>query len=146
MLDASAITTCSSHPIPFDLRAAAPSHCTNCGSTLDLLRAQQYWMRAVQPRARPQCTCPRVGLVDDGDYLIQNKADSKLVELPSAAISRADPDDVEGLEPSVANALATEKVEAVGIEYLFMLMSLQPDLQWTIVQTGELHTQVRELH
>lgn len=79
--------------------------------------------------------------------LIQNKADGKLVELPSAASSmtmgsaRGD-----GGGPSAADALSAEKIEAIGIEYSYLLTS-QLDSQRTFyeAQTTEMKEQVNQL-
>ena len=53
--------------------------------------------------------------------LIQNKADGKLVELPSAASSMGVVPREGGLGPSQADALSAEKIEAIGIEYSYLL-------------------------
>ncbi|KAL0953520.1 hypothetical protein HGRIS_004743 [Hohenbuehelia grisea] len=57
--------------------------------------------------------------------LIQNKADGKLVELPSAAASvdAATGTRDGGLGPSAADALSAQKIEAIGIEYSYLLTS-----------------------
>ncbi len=58
--------------------------------------------------------------------LIQNKADGKLVELPSASTmttSTPTPDDGRNLGPSPSDALTAEKIEAIGIEYSYLLTS-----------------------
>lgn len=57
--------------------------------------------------------------------LIQNKADGKLVELPSAASSMAMSGSSRdgGGGPSAADALSAEKIEAIGIEYSYLLTS-----------------------
>ncbi|THH01056.1 hypothetical protein EW026_g1586 [Hermanssonia centrifuga] len=79
-----------------------------------------------------------------------NKADGKLVELPSAASSMtmggAASQRGEGGGPSAADALSAEKIEAIGIEYSYLLTS-QLDSQRTYyeTQTAELTTQVGEL-
>ena len=57
----------------------------------------------------------------------QNKADGKLVELPSAASSMGATPREGGLGPSQAGARA-EKIEVIGIEYSYLLTS-QLDLQ-----------------
>lgn len=80
--------------------------------------------------------------------LIQNKADGKLVELPSAASSVMSPGASrgEGGGPSAADALSAEKIEAIGIEYSYLLTS-QLDSQRTYyeAQTAEMRAQVDEL-
>lgn len=53
--------------------------------------------------------------------LIQNRADGKLVELPSASGTRRVASGSGG--PSDADALAAEKFEAIGIEYSYLLTS-----------------------
>lgn len=79
--------------------------------------------------------------------LIQNKADGKLVELPSAAIgingSRAGG---ESAGPSAADALSAEKIEAIGIEYSYLLTS-QLDSQRVFYEekTTELQVQIETL-
>lgn len=56
--------------------------------------------------------------------LIQNRADGKLVELPSASITAGSTaDSSRGLGPGPADAMAAEKVEAIGIEYSHLLTS-----------------------
>ncbi|KAL4246242.1 hypothetical protein ABKN59_009219 [Abortiporus biennis] len=83
--------------------------------------------------------------------LIQNKADGKLVELPSAAMGGGG-DSREGGGgggggggPSAADALSAEKIEAIGIEYSYLLTS-QLDSQRTYYedQIRDLRTQVEE--
>jgi len=78
--------------------------------------------------------------------LIQNKADGKLVELPSAAASVSATPREGGLGPSQADALSAEKIEAIGIEYSYLLTS-QLDSQRSFYeeQTAELKTQVDQL-
>ncbi|KAG2122106.1 hypothetical protein DEU56DRAFT_873656 [Suillus clintonianus] len=79
--------------------------------------------------------------------LIQNKADGKLVELPSAASSMGVNSRDDGtLGPSHADSLSAEKIEAIGIEYSYLLTS-QLDSQRLFYeeQTTELKTQVEEL-
>jgi BRCA1-associated protein len=80
--------------------------------------------------------------------LIQNKADGKLVELPSASSSMGmgtSPREG-GLGPGPADALSAEKIEAIGIEYSYLLTS-QLDSQRAHYeeQTHELHAQVEDL-
>ena len=78
--------------------------------------------------------------------LIQNKADGKLVELPSAASSMTMGGRGDGGGPSAADALSAEKIEAIGIEYSYLLTS-QLDSQRTYYesQTQELMTQMASL-
>ncbi len=75
--------------------------------------------------------------------LIQNKADGKLVELPYAAATVGTRSEGDGGGPTVADALSAEKIEAIGIEYSYLLTS-QLDSQRTFYeeQTTELHKQV----
>ncbi|KAF9462930.1 hypothetical protein BDZ94DRAFT_1282774 [Collybia nuda] len=78
--------------------------------------------------------------------LIQNKADGKLVELPSAASSMGISQRDGGLGPSPADTLSAEKIEAIGIEYSYLLTS-QLDSQRSFYEekTIELKGQVDEL-
>ncbi|EIW58742.1 zf-UBP-domain-containing protein [Trametes versicolor FP-101664 SS1] len=80
--------------------------------------------------------------------LIQNKADGKLVELPSAAAGVGARSDggVGGGGPTAADALTAEKIEAIGIEYSYLLTS-QLDSQRTFYeeQTAELRGQVESM-
>jgi BRCA1-associated protein len=56
--------------------------------------------------------------------LIQNRADGKLVELPSASITAGSGvDSFRALGPGPADTMAAEKVEAIGIEYSYLLTS-----------------------
>lgn len=56
--------------------------------------------------------------------LIQNRTDGKLVELPSASITAGSgTDSSRGLGPGPADNMAAEKVEAIGIEYSYLLTS-----------------------
>jgi BRCA1-associated protein len=79
--------------------------------------------------------------------LIQNKADGKLVELPSAASSMGVNSRDDGtLGPSHADSLSAEKIEAIGIEYSYLLTSqLDSQREFYEEQTAELKTQVDEL-
>jgi BRCA1-associated protein len=76
--------------------------------------------------------------------LIQNKADGKLVELPSASMRSIDDSGVGG--PSTSDALTAEKIEAIGIEYSYLLTS-QLDSQRAFYeeQTVALQTEVASL-
>jgi BRCA1-associated protein len=56
--------------------------------------------------------------------LIQNRTDGKLVELPSASITTGSgADNSRALGPGPADAMAAEKIEAIGIEYSYLLTS-----------------------
>ena len=79
--------------------------------------------------------------------LIQNKADGKLVELPSAASSTTAAGTREGsLGPSQADALTAEKIEAIGIEYSYLLTSqLDSQRSYYEDQMADLKKQVDEL-
>ena len=80
--------------------------------------------------------------------LIQNKADGKLVELPSAATSSAAGGGREGsgMGPGPSDALTAEKIEAIGIEYSYLLTS-QLDSQRSFYEdrVNELEATVDEL-
>ena len=78
--------------------------------------------------------------------LIQNKADGKLVELPSAASSMGATPREGGLGPSQADALSAEKIEAIGIEYSYLLTS-QLDSQRSFYeeQTTDMRSQINSL-
>lgn len=83
--------------------------------------------------------------------LIQNKADGKLVELPSAssmalAGARDGTAGGGGGGPSAADALSAEKIEAIGIEYSYLLTSqLDSQRAFYEAQTAAVHAQVGEL-
>jgi len=77
--------------------------------------------------------------------LIQNKADGKLVELPSASMRSTIEDSGVG-GPSTSDSLTAEKIEAIGIEYSYLLTS-QLDSQRAFYeeQSGALQVQVADL-
>lgn len=78
--------------------------------------------------------------------LIQNKADGKLVELPSASMGVRESDGGEGLGPGLADRLGAEKIEAIGIEYSYLLTSqLDSQREYYEEQNAELKAQVGEL-
>jgi BRCA1-associated protein len=81
--------------------------------------------------------------------LIQNKADGKLVELPSAATSSTAGGGREGsgMGPGPSDALTAEKIEAIGIEYSYLLTS-QLDSQRSFYEdrVNELEATVTELN
>ena len=77
--------------------------------------------------------------------LIQNRADGKLVELPSASISSTTMGGERGLGPGPADAMAAEKVEAIGIEYSYLLTSqLDSQRAYYEEQTAELRAKLTE--
>jgi len=78
--------------------------------------------------------------------LIQNKADGKLVELPSASMGVRENDGGGGLGPGPADTLSAEKIEAIGIEYSYLLTSqLDSQREYYEEQGVELKRQVEEL-
>lgn len=78
--------------------------------------------------------------------LIQNKADGKLVELPSASMGVRENDGGGGLGPGLADTLSAEKIEAIGIEYSYLLTSqLDSQREYYEEQSAELKRQVEEL-
>lgn len=78
--------------------------------------------------------------------LIQNKADGKLVELPSASMGVREGDGSGSLGPGLADTLSAEKIEAIGIEYSYLLTSqLDSQREYYEEQGAELKSQVEEL-
>jgi BRCA1-associated protein len=78
--------------------------------------------------------------------LIQNKADGKLVELPSASMGVREGDSSGGLGPGLADTLSAEKIEAIGIEYSYLLTSqLDSQREYYEEQRAESMGQVEEL-
>ncbi|KAH9479491.1 RING finger protein ETP1-like protein [Psilocybe cubensis] len=166
-------TLLSSHPtsststrtIPFaDPLAQNQSSCTSCASRSNLwiclicgnvgcgrygqAHAQAHYQATTHLYALELETQRVWDYAGDGyvHRLIQNKADGKLVELPSAASSVAATPREGGLGPSQADALSAEKIEAIGIEYSYLLTS-QLDSQRSFYeeQSQELKSQVDEL-
>jgi BRCA1-associated protein len=75
--------------------------------------------------------------------LIQNKADGKLVELPSASMGSSSGD---GMGPSSKDALSAEKIEAIGIEYSYLLTSqLDSQREWYEQQTAGLRQEIDKM-
>lgn len=166
----SANTSRSSVPIPFT-SSSQSSHCVDCPS--DTASNSNLWIclicgnigcgryRRAHAQAHYEQTTHLYALeletqrvwdyAGDGyvHRLIQNKADGKLVELPSAA-SAMNMGGVtgsrDGRGPSEADALSAEKIEAIGIEYSYLLTS-QLDSQRTYYETevNDLRSQVNEL-
>ncbi|KAJ7626433.1 hypothetical protein DFH06DRAFT_1219913 [Mycena polygramma] len=166
-------TLMSSHPsvssstrsIPF-ANPSAPtlSACSSCESTTNLwiclicgnigcgrygrAHAQAHYQSTTHLYALELETQRVWDYAGDGyvHRLIQNKADGKLVELPSASSSMGATPRDGGLGPGPADALSAEKIEAIGIEYSYLLTSqLDSQRAYYEEQTNELKTQVGEL-
>ncbi|KAK2463669.1 hypothetical protein APHAL10511_004420 [Amanita phalloides] len=138
------VSSRSSVPIPF-ANPATPSlsSCSACSSTTNLwiclicgnigcgrygrAHAHSHYQATTHLYALELETQRVWDYAGDGyvHRLIQNKSDGKLVELPSAASSTtAGIVNREGnLGPSQADALTAEKIEAIGIEYSYLLTS-----------------------
>ncbi|KAG5647905.1 hypothetical protein DXG03_007829 [Asterophora parasitica] len=158
-------STRSSIPIPF-ANPSTPtlSSCSTCSSTTNLwiclicgnigcgrygrAHAHQHYENTTHLYALELETQRVWDYAGDGyvHRLIQNKADGKLVELPSAASSTGISPREGGLGPSQADALSAEKIEAIGIEYSYLLTSqLDSQRSYYEEQTLELRSQVGEL-
>ncbi|KAJ6624952.1 hypothetical protein B0H10DRAFT_1783886 [Mycena sp. CBHHK59/15] len=166
-------TLMSSHPssssstrsIPFaNPSAPTMSSCSSCASTTNLwiclicgnigcgrygrAHAQAHYQSTAHLYALELETQRVWDYAGDGyvHRLIQNKADGKLVELPSASSSMGTSPRDGGLGPGPADALSAEKIEAIGIEYSYLLTSqLDSQREYYEEQTAELKTQVGEL-
>ncbi|KAF8141682.1 hypothetical protein EV363DRAFT_1413029 [Boletus edulis] len=159
-------TTSRSRTIPF-ANAATPSisTCADCPSTTNLwiclicgnigcgrygrAHAHAHYQNTTHLYALELETQRVWDYAGDGyvHRLIQNKSDGKLVELPSASSSMGtNARDDGALGPSHADALSAEKIEAIGIEYSYLLTS-QLDSQRSFYeeQITRLKTQVDEL-
>ncbi|KAF9005979.1 BRCA1-associated protein [Cyathus striatus] len=158
-------SSASPRPVPFAHPAASPSsRCSACSSTTNLwiclicgnIGCGRY--RQAHAQAHYQATTHLYALeletqrvwdyAGDGyvHRLIQNKADGKLVELPSAASSMGTSPRESGLGPTQEDALNAEKIEAIGIEYSYLLTSqLDSQRSYYEDQTKELKLQVNEL-
>lgn len=159
-------TTSRSRTIPF-ANAATPSisTCADCPSTTNLwiclicgnigcgrygrAHAHAHYQSTTHLYALELETQRVWDYAGDGyvHRLIQNKADGKLVELPSASSSMGmNARDDGALGPSHADALSAEKIEAIGIEYSYLLTS-QLDSQRSFYeeQITHLKTQMDEL-
>ncbi|KAF8498653.1 hypothetical protein F5888DRAFT_193739 [Russula emetica] len=152
-----------SAPIPFaDPSAPALSSCADCNSTTSLwiclicgnigcgrygrAHAHAHYERTTHLYALELETQRVWDYAGDGyvHRLIQNKADGKLVELPSASMRSIDDSGVGG--PSASDSLTAEKIEAIGIEYSYLLTS-QLDSQRSFYeeQTVALQAEVASL-
>jgi BRCA1-associated protein len=128
-----------SAPIPFADPSPALSSCADCNSTTSLwiclicgnigcgrygrAHAHAHYERTTHLYALELETQRVWDYAGDGyvHRLIQNKADGKLVELPSASMRAIDDSGVGG--PSTSDSLTAEKIEAIGIEYSYLLTS-----------------------
>ncbi|KAI9511598.1 hypothetical protein F5148DRAFT_1274209 [Russula earlei] len=138
----SSANTARSAPIPFaDPSAPALSSCADCNSTTSLwiclicgnigcgrygrAHAHAHYERTTHLYALELETQRVWDYAGDGyvHRLIQNRADGKLVELPSASMMRAVDDDSGAGGPSTSDSLTAEKIEAIGIEYSYLLTS-----------------------
>lgn len=131
----------SSIPIPF-ARSLPDARCVECDSSTNLwiclicghigcgrygrAHAHGHYVQTTHLYALELETQRVWDYAGDGyvHRLIQNKADGKLVELPSAA-STVGPQGSRGDHrgPSLEDALGAEKIEAIGIEYSYLLTS-----------------------
>ncbi|KAI0041050.1 zf-UBP-domain-containing protein [Auriscalpium vulgare] len=162
----SSSNTTRSVPIPFaDPSAPTLSSCADCHSATNLwiclicgnigcgrygrAHAHAHYERTTHLYALELETQRVWDYAGDGyvHRLIQNKADGKLVELPSASMSGATREgDGVGGGPSAADSLGAEKIEAIGIEYSYLLTSqLDSQRAYYEAQTDELRGQVDEL-
>ena len=126
--------------IPFaDPVAPALSSCADCNSTTSLwiclicgnigcgrygrAHAHAHYERTTHLYALELETQRVWDYAGDGyvHRLIQNVADGKLVELPSASMRMGDDTGAGG--PSTSDSLTAEKIEAIGIEYSYLLTS-----------------------
>ena len=129
-------------PIPFAADPSIQSACSSCSSTTNLwiclicgnigcgrygrAHAQAHYQSTTHLYALELETQRVWDYAGDGyvHRLIQNKADGKLVELPSASSSMGANNTRDGgLGPSAADSLSAEKIEAIGIEYSYLLTS-----------------------
>jgi BRCA1-associated protein len=141
-------TSRSSVPVPFTNPSSTPSlsTCVDCSSTTNLwiclicgnigcgrygrAHAQAHYEKTTHLYALELETQRVWDYAGDGyvHRLIQNKADGKLVELPSAATSTSGNGPgvggrESGMGPGPSDALTAEKIEAIGIEYSYLLTS-----------------------
>ncbi|VDC00970.1 unnamed protein product [Peniophora sp. CBMAI 1063] len=152
-------------PIPFaDPTSPALSRCVDCGSTGNLwiclicgnIGCGRYGRAHAHAHylATSHLYALELETQRTWDYaadtyvhrLIQNKADGKLVELPSASMASTISGTTQGGGPSTADGLTAEKIEAIGIEYSYLL-SNQLDTQRAFYedQMRALRTQLDEV-
>jgi BRCA1-associated protein len=160
----SSANTARTVPIPFaDPSAPTLSTCADCNSATSLwiclicgnigcgrygrAHAHAHYERTTHLYALELETQRVWDYAGDGyvHRLIQNKADGKLVELPSASMRTIDDSGSAG-GPSTSDSLTAEKIEAIGIEYSYLLTS-QLDSQRAFYeeQTAALHAELAGL-
>ncbi|KAG9223726.1 hypothetical protein CCMSSC00406_0004933 [Pleurotus cornucopiae] len=158
-------STRTSRSIPFN-NPSTPvlSTCSSCSSTTNLwiclicgnigcgrygqAHAQAHYQETTHLYALELETQRVWDYAGDGyvHRLIQNKADGKLVELPSASASMGASPREGGLGPSAADALSAEKIEAIGIEYSYLLTSqLDSQREYYEERISEVTSQVSQL-
>ncbi|KAJ8515713.1 hypothetical protein ONZ45_g6886 [Pleurotus djamor] len=155
----------SSRPIPFANHSTPTlSACSSCSSTTNLwiclicgnigcgrygrAHAQAHYQETTHLYALELETQRVWDYAGDGyvHRLIQNKADGKLVELPSASASMGTSPREGGLGPSAADALSAEKIEAIGIEYSYLLTSqLDSQREYYEEQMAEFKNQLNQM-
>lgn len=155
----------SNHPIPFAAPATdSISTCSVCSSTTNLwiclicgnigcgrygrAHAHEHYVSTTHLYALELETQRVWDYAGDGyvHRLIQNKADGKLVELPSAAASMGTSPHDGGIGPGPSDTLTAEKIEAIGIEYSYLLTSqLDSQRAYYDDQAADLQLQISEL-
>ncbi|TRM60741.1 hypothetical protein BD626DRAFT_121481 [Schizophyllum amplum] len=159
-------TASSARRIPFSPSSQSPSlsRCSSCASTNNLWiclicgnigcgrygrgHAHAHYEATTHLYALELETQRVWDYAGDGyvHRLIQNRADGKLVELPSAAASVGGSREGGGGGPSAADALSAEKIEAIGIEYSYLLTSqLDSQREYYEEQQADLKNRVGEL-
>jgi BRCA1-associated protein len=161
----------SSRPRPIGTSNAgtsgAPlSQCADCASTTELwiclvcgnvgcgrygrAHAAAHYSSTSHPYALELATQRVWDYARDGyvHRLIQNRADGKLVELPPAAMGEGVAMlNGGGSGPSEKDARSAEKLEAIGLEYSYLLTSqLESQREWYEDQTAALAAQAELLH
>lgn len=162
-----ASSTTRNRPVPFaNASNSTPtlSACVDCSSTTNLwiclicgnigcgrygrAHAHAHYERTTHLYALELETQRVWDYAGDGyvHRLIQNKTDGKLVELPSASMGVREGEGGGGMGPGPSDALSAEKIEAIGIEYSYLLTSqLDSQREYYEEQGGELKNQVAEL-
>lgn len=156
-----------SAPVPFSDPTSTPqSRCSECSSSTNLwiclicgnvgcgrygrAHAHSHYESTTHLYALELETQRVWDYAGDGyvHRLIQNRADGKLVELPSASTSLGGPprDGDSGPGPGPADALSAEKIEAIGIEYSYLLTSqLDSQRSYYEEQTAEMKEELSQM-